>query len=80
MPNNCQYATKLFRNHFDISIQNFQSSIDIILNAEICRTNIEPNHTISDFTNKLYDKYNENYPIRSKTYTENSGLQKTYLN
>ena len=40
LPNNSQYVTKLFRDHSDISIQNFQSSIDIILNEEICRTNI----------------------------------------
>ena len=78
LPNNSQYITKLFRDHSNISIRNFQSSIDVILNDEICRTNIELDQRVSDFTNKLYDKYNENCPIRRKTYTENS-VRKPWL-
>ena len=52
LSNNSQYVRKLFRDHSNISIRNFQSSINVILNDEICHTNIELDQRVSDFTNK----------------------------
>ena len=54
LSNDNHYITKLFRDHSNIR-HHSQSSIDIILNDEICHTNVELYYRISDFTNKLYE-------------------------